>query len=96
MYDIEYIKRIHQFKEEGGLSKELALVRIAGKSMYLIGFFGENKKCISGMTLTKSEMASLFKLKEKVLTEEEKFQRDYIQQAHNGSAEEREKEKEKW
>lgn len=101
MNDYKYIRSVCMFQKTGEIRKELAFVKLDGKDVYLIGYFNCDNDCVTGIALTEREMLSLLKLKEKDLvkekmTEEEKFQRDYLQQSHNGSIEDKEKEFELW
>lgn len=73
-----------------GIKKELNLVEMSsGQRLYHIGTW-KNDKCIDGVYLSFDEMRRL-KAKlddiDKEITKEkanEKFQKDYIQQMHNG------------
>lgn len=98
MIDFEYISSIYELNKSDSLRKEVALIQIESKLTYLLGNFTEDNRCLTGIMLTKKEVLSLLNwAKEKsakdFVTEEEKFLKDYLQQAHNGKVQ-KEKEKE--
>lgn len=72
-------------------SKELNIVRLKnGILAYHLGLWNANQ-CVQGVCLSHSEIKSIVKelKKEDILKENEleKFQKDFIQQIHNGAVE---------
>lgn len=96
---ITYINGICSLSRSETTHKSLALVEIDGNPAYMIGIFADNGSIVpgTGMTLTKREIKELVEAAKKgeieaVLTEEEKFMKDYVQQSRNGAVFELEKE----
>lgn len=76
--------------EKHGIHKEVNIVRECGALFFHLGTWtADNRKCLNEFMLTERELRMLLRSleKEKLLeTENEKFQKDYIQQIHNGPA----------
>ena len=93
--EFEYIKSLCELSRKNGFRKELALVESGNSLLCILGTFGEDNRLLTGISLNRNDVISLFnwgneRQIEKVLSEEEKFLEDYLQQAHNGSVNEKE------
>lgn len=94
---VEFVENIVALKPDPvGYRKEINVVKLDGRPFYLFGVFDvEHNQKKDGIFLNENEFRLLVhhisSLEDKEL-ELDKFNRDYIQQSHNGSQMEREKE----
>ncbi len=73
-------------RAENGITKELNLVELNGNPYYHAGAW-MNGKSIEGIFLKEGEAGALVKTLSENDNEIKKFQKDYIQQSHNGNVE---------